>query len=290
MNLNITTEVFVYFISIFFVGYSAYQFYLLYLKNDSNLLRSLLLMSISLTFFSLMGFLQNLLLSEFFYQIQSIFIILIGLFSIMSFDYFHRYSVDAIKMYIFGIISTGFFYANFSTDNIVVTTLSTGESTIKSIGTLYIWSSLIAVFVTMPFFLVTARIYRISPKNNHTSDFMLLAGGISYGLLLSISYVTHSIFIIPGIFPFFSALGIFLVMLSIKLNPTIIEVLINNSRKARFKEMDKILKLCAYCKNTKNLQGFWVSIEKFFFDNSNLKFTHGICEDCMQKNFPELNK
>lgn len=54
------------------------------------------------------------------------------------------------------------------------------------------------------------------------------------------------------------------------------------------KTLRKLLPTCSYCKNIRDDEGHWHPLEKYIQDHFEAKFSHGICEECAQKHFPEL--
>lgn len=57
----------------------------------------------------------------------------------------------------------------------------------------------------------------------------------------------------------------------------------------------KILKgqlpICAHCKRIRDAQDNWLQLEEYLLDHSEARFSHGICPECLEKNFPEyLNR
>lgn len=56
----------------------------------------------------------------------------------------------------------------------------------------------------------------------------------------------------------------------------------------RIKLMEGLIPICSYCKGIRDDQGFWSTVEKFIKQHSDVEFTHGICDKCLQKNFPEV--
>jgi hypothetical protein len=48
-----------------------------------------------------------------------------------------------------------------------------------------------------------------------------------------------------------------------------------------------LLPICAYCKKIRNDDGYWESLERFFSERTHLSFSHGICEECLTKHFPD---
>ena len=51
-----------------------------------------------------------------------------------------------------------------------------------------------------------------------------------------------------------------------------------------------LLPICAWCKKIRDDDGYWQQIETYFKDHSKTRFTHGICPECAQKNYPHLYK
>lgn len=57
----------------------------------------------------------------------------------------------------------------------------------------------------------------------------------------------------------------------------------------RVSYLESILPVCACCKRIRVDSEFWQDIEQFVQERSETEFTHGICPDCIQKYYPELN-
>lgn len=49
-----------------------------------------------------------------------------------------------------------------------------------------------------------------------------------------------------------------------------------------------LLPICTYCKKIRDNEGDWHSMEVFISKHSDAEFSHGICEDCLQKLYPDL--
>jgi len=52
---------------------------------------------------------------------------------------------------------------------------------------------------------------------------------------------------------------------------------------ARLKKLEGIITVCMYCKQVRNKSDAWEQFEKYIADNSEVKFSHGICPDCLEK-------
>jgi GAF domain-containing protein len=47
-----------------------------------------------------------------------------------------------------------------------------------------------------------------------------------------------------------------------------------------------ILPICSYCKDVRNDQGYWDSVENYVTDRTHAKFSHSICPDCYSSGKP----
>ncbi len=55
------------------------------------------------------------------------------------------------------------------------------------------------------------------------------------------------------------------------------------------KTLQGMLPICARCKNIRNDQGFWESVESYVRDRTDASFSHGLCPSCVRKLYPDLN-
>jgi len=62
------------------------------------------------------------------------------------------------------------------------------------------------------------------------------------------------------------------------------ETLINELQEAlkEIKQLSGLLPICSSCKKIRDDQGYWNQIEAFIQTNSDARFSHGICPDCVQ--------
>ena len=58
---------------------------------------------------------------------------------------------------------------------------------------------------------------------------------------------------------------------------------------AKVKLLSGFLPICASCKNIRDDQGYWQQIERYIHDHSEAIFSHGICPQCAQKLYPDLD-
>ena len=55
------------------------------------------------------------------------------------------------------------------------------------------------------------------------------------------------------------------------------------------KVLQGVLPICSHCKNIRNKEGFWDRLETYIRKHSEIKFSHGICPDCADKYYPDMN-
>ena len=53
------------------------------------------------------------------------------------------------------------------------------------------------------------------------------------------------------------------------------------------KTLTGFLPICANCKKIRDDEGYWQQIEEYIMDHSEADFTHGICNECVEKLYPE---
>jgi hypothetical protein len=44
-----------------------------------------------------------------------------------------------------------------------------------------------------------------------------------------------------------------------------------------------------HCKKIRDDRGYWNQIEAYIADHSNAAFSHGICQECAEKYYPDMN-
>ena len=68
------------------------------------------------------------------------------------------------------------------------------------------------------------------------------------------------------------------------------EKLISDLQKAlaEVKTLSGMLPICSSCKKIRDDQGYWQQIEKYISEHSEVDFTHGICNECVEKLYPDL--
>jgi PAS domain-containing protein len=52
-------------------------------------------------------------------------------------------------------------------------------------------------------------------------------------------------------------------------------------------QLRSLLPICAWCKKIRNDENYWLSIEEYFGVHHDIDFSHGICDTCYKKMYPE---
>jgi signal transduction histidine kinase len=50
-----------------------------------------------------------------------------------------------------------------------------------------------------------------------------------------------------------------------------------------------IIPICSHCKKIRDDKGYWNQIEAYIQDHSEAEFSHGICQECAKKLYPDIN-
>jgi len=54
------------------------------------------------------------------------------------------------------------------------------------------------------------------------------------------------------------------------------------------KTLQGILPICMHCKEIRDDKGSWNQLEKYISEHSEVRFSHGICEECFKKHYPDV--
>jgi len=55
-------------------------------------------------------------------------------------------------------------------------------------------------------------------------------------------------------------------------------------------QLKSLLPICMHCKRIRNDEGYWSGVTVYFNERLDVDFSHGICNDCMEKFYPVLKK
>jgi len=59
---------------------------------------------------------------------------------------------------------------------------------------------------------------------------------------------------------------------------------------AEVKQLNGLLPICSYCKNIRDDQNYWDSVEHYITRHTNTNFSHGICPACYEKHITPMLK
>ncbi|MFT5701335.1 MAG: PAS domain S-box-containing protein [Desulforhopalus sp.] len=57
---------------------------------------------------------------------------------------------------------------------------------------------------------------------------------------------------------------------------------------AEIKTLKGIIPICMHCKGIRDDEGYWNKLEKYITKHSDAQFSHGICEKCFKKHYPQV--
>jgi PleD family two-component response regulator len=55
------------------------------------------------------------------------------------------------------------------------------------------------------------------------------------------------------------------------------------------KKLEGMLPICMFCKKIRNDKGYWEQVELYISEHSDVRFSHGLCEECSKKHYSELH-
>ena len=58
---------------------------------------------------------------------------------------------------------------------------------------------------------------------------------------------------------------------------------------AEVKDLRSILPICSFCKKVRDDKGYWEQVESYISKHTHVDLSHGICPECMDKYYPEIN-
>ena len=58
---------------------------------------------------------------------------------------------------------------------------------------------------------------------------------------------------------------------------------------ANIKTLSKLLPICAGCKKIRDDAGYWQSVESYMLQHADVRFSHGLCPDCLRECYADLD-
>jgi len=50
----------------------------------------------------------------------------------------------------------------------------------------------------------------------------------------------------------------------------------------------QLISTCSYCRKVKDSDGHWLHLDRYLSSRTNLNFSHGICDACIEEHFPDV--
>lgn len=66
------------------------------------------------------------------------------------------------------------------------------------------------------------------------------------------------------------------------------EEALRKAQEARVAELEDLLPICMHCKKIRNDKGYWEKLEAYIAQRTKTRFSHAVCEECMDKYYPQL--
>lgn len=57
---------------------------------------------------------------------------------------------------------------------------------------------------------------------------------------------------------------------------------------SKIKTLSGIVPICLHCKGIRDDKGYWNRLEEYITEHSDAQISHGICDDCLEKFYPDL--
>ncbi|MEN8692290.1 MAG: response regulator [Desulfobacterales bacterium] len=58
---------------------------------------------------------------------------------------------------------------------------------------------------------------------------------------------------------------------------------------SKIKKLSGLLPICSHCKKIRDDKGYWNKIESYIHKHSDAEFSHGICPECAEKYYPDMD-
>ena len=59
---------------------------------------------------------------------------------------------------------------------------------------------------------------------------------------------------------------------------------------ANVRQLQGLLPICAYCRKVRDDGNYWSQVETYISDHTDVRFSHGICPDCLEKAIAEVDR
>ncbi|QEE17054.2 hypothetical protein DSAG12_02886 [Promethearchaeum syntrophicum] len=242
-------------------------------------------------FISILARLLSLLLEfELFFEIHILTVIPSTYFGILVIDMINRFSLDPVKIFIFGVCSTGVIFCLFNPNCIIELELSSGEKSFRPGNSLNIWL-LIMISITISYLLYNfILIFKRTPPNLRKTVKIICGSSILFGIVTVLFFIFRMTDYVPGLEMLTLSLGSFIFSISFLKSPEIIKFVIKSGEISKLKYINKIFPICSKCKKIRDNEGNWQHLEDYFLHNSDIRFSHGLCPQCEEEFLTDLEK
>jgi PAS domain S-box-containing protein len=62
---------------------------------------------------------------------------------------------------------------------------------------------------------------------------------------------------------------------------------LEEQRQSELRELRDLVPMCAVCKKVRDDRGFWQRVESYVTSLTHKQFTHGLCQECLDRHYPE---
>lgn len=241
-----------------------------------------------LMLYILLGGIALLIQSMELFKFEILLLIPSAFFLVLVFDKLTRYSLDPIKMLIFGFFSAGVLTSSIMDDSVIEIINGAGFPSFQTNGRYHLGLSLFTGLVGFLFLYYNGVIFLRSPPDMKRRASLSLLGGIFFSPVSFIFYITRLNKLIPGIMLLSLAIGVVLPSLSYQLEPRLLDVLIEAENEARIRRLSKTLPICAHCKKIRDEKDQWQPFEEYLRRHSKILFSHGLCPDCIRDYYGDI--
>jgi hypothetical protein len=111
-----------------------------------------------------------------------------------------------------------------------------------------------------------------------------------FAILLPMARVAFDILIYHEVFPLTYAICNAVIATVVFLTlACLLDIVVQQKRRLdeRVQLLEGILPICAFCKKIRKEDGTWEAVESYVAARSQAQFSHGICEECAHRHYPE---
>ncbi len=148
---------------------------------------------------------------------------------------------------------------------------------------------LLMVFRAVLFLWAGSMILKNIPTNSLAGRRLAGGGLLAWGMyVLLFPFIWQLPWLLPMAFGFLVGFHVLAVLGMVILVLDRIRIRAEESEK-HVQRLEGFLPICSHCKKIRDDNDRWHSIESYIRDRSDAEFSHGICPECAEKYYPEMN-